>query len=101
MQQKEEQKPAGPPDFVVPVKATASKQFLSNKAFVMNLKKAWQTGSLQLINFELTEIPNEVIQIESINIEGEQWWQKCPLTKLDLSNNNIEEIPLFETYLRV
>lgn len=71
------------------VKKNVSKSFLSNKAFVMNIKKAFQTGTLALLNFEFEEFPNEIINIETINIEGESWWQKCPLTKLDLSNNKL------------
>jgi hypothetical protein len=53
---------------------------------------------LALVHFDLQDFPEEIINIETINLEGEEWWQKCPLTKLDLTNNSIAEIPIYDTY---
>lgn len=50
------------------------------------------------MHFDLQDFPEEIINIETINLEGEEWWQKCPLTKLDLTNNSIAEIPIYDTY---
>ncbi|CAD8080152.1 unnamed protein product [Paramecium sonneborni] len=100
LQQKQDIKEEkGPANFVVPVQATNKRKsnLLNNKAFVAGIKKAWQTGNLALVHYDLQDFPDEIINIDTINLEGEEWWQKCPLTKLDLTNNNIQEIPIYDT----
>jgi hypothetical protein len=42
--------------------------------------------------------PEELFNIDEINLDGEQWWNKNPLTKIDLSNNRIVEIPPLSKY---
>ncbi|CAK80424.1 unnamed protein product (macronuclear) [Paramecium tetraurelia] len=100
LQQKQDIKEEkGPANFVVPVQTTNKRKsnLLNNKAFVAAIKKAWQTGNLALVHYDLQDFPDEIINIDTINLEGEEWWQKCPLTKLDLTNNNIQDIPLYDT----
>ncbi|CAD8081571.1 unnamed protein product [Paramecium sonneborni] len=100
LQQKQDIKEEkGPANFVVPVQTTNKRKsnLLNNKAFIAAIKKAWQTGNLALVHYDLQDFPDEIINIDTINLEGEEWWQKCPLTKLDLTNNSIQEIPLYDT----
>lgn len=56
------------------------------------LKDARTSGSLNLSNRSLSEVPNEVYQSMDSLGEGEKWWEAVELQKLILAHNDIESI---------
>lgn len=56
------------------------------------LKNARISGRLNISNRNLNEIPSSVLKLED-QLFGEKWWTVSPLLKLDISYNNISEIP--------
>lgn len=56
------------------------------------IKKAHQTGSLNLSSFSFTFLPNEIYFIDQIIQNNENFWEIIPLNKLDLSYNIIQNI---------
>ncbi|KAG6755301.1 hypothetical protein POTOM_041121 [Populus tomentosa] len=56
------------------------------------LKAARSSGSLNLSNRSLREVPDEVYKILDAVGEGEKWWENVELQKLILAHNNIESI---------
>jgi len=57
------------------------------------IQQAQKTGFIQIINAELAIFPNEVANIADIRFDNSKWWEINPITKVDLSNNNIKEVP--------
>jgi hypothetical protein len=57
------------------------------------VKRALQTGTFNFVGQEANEIPPELFKIEDIPLDGQNWWECCPLTKMDFSNNSIRVIP--------
>ncbi|EWS71822.1 hypothetical protein TTHERM_000716187 (macronuclear) [Tetrahymena thermophila SB210] len=62
------------------------------KAIIGSLKRARRTGQLTLIGLELKEFPKQIAQYQDLQLD-DNWWEIAPLTKLDLSNNEIKQIP--------
>jgi leucine-rich repeat protein SHOC2 len=56
-------------------------------------KAARKTGSLNLSSKQMTAVPLEIFALDSILEQDENFWEVCPLTKLDLSHNEITELP--------
>ena len=56
------------------------------------LKRAQQSGTLNLQGRGLTIFPNEIVIFEQLRLI-ENWWEAYDLKKVDLSNNEIESIP--------
>ncbi|KAJ6376408.1 hypothetical protein OIU76_025532 [Salix suchowensis] len=56
------------------------------------LKTARSSGSLNLSNRSLREVPEEVYKILDAVGEGEKWWENVELQKLILAHNSIESI---------
>ncbi|XP_019051523.1 PREDICTED: plant intracellular Ras-group-related LRR protein 6 isoform X2 [Nelumbo nucifera] len=54
------------------------------------LKAARSSGSLNLSNRSLREVPDEVYQILDAVREDEKWWEAAEMQKLILAHNNIE-----------
>ncbi|KAJ8615357.1 hypothetical protein MRB53_034729 [Persea americana] len=54
------------------------------------LKAARTSGSLNLSNRSLSEVPGEVYGSLDAVGEGEKWWEAVELQKLILAHNNIE-----------
>lgn len=59
----------------------------------LGLKKAKQNGFICLPNMKLLDFPCEITKFYEIDFPDEKWWESFPLTKLDLSNNEISIIP--------
>ena len=55
------------------------------------LKSARATGNLSLSNRGLKVFPAEVSNFSNLNYD-QKWWELVPLSKLDLSNNEIDSI---------
>jgi Leucine-rich repeat (LRR) protein len=66
---------------------------IEKKSLINTIKRALQTGSFQMIGQELKMFPIEVCRIDTLNFEDQNWWDCNPITKMDLSNNNIQDIP--------
>jgi leucine-rich repeat protein SHOC2 len=56
-------------------------------------KAARKTGSLNLSSKQLTAVPLEIFALETVLEQDENFWEVCPLAKLDLSHNEIAELP--------
>lgn len=56
------------------------------------LIKAKQTGVLIVQNRQLKLFPQEILRFQDLQVI-ENWWDGCELTKVDLSNNEIGDIP--------
>ena len=61
-------------------------------AIVSSLKRAQQTGVFTLADKEITAFPPELCHLDEQNLET-KWWEISHLSKIDLSNNKIKEIP--------
>ena len=70
-----------------------AKSIVVNKTLSNAIKKSWQTGAFVLNNQSLKEFPLELCSLDEINLDGEVWWNKCPLIKIDLTANLIPTIP--------
>ncbi|KAF4732462.1 Leucine-rich repeat-containing protein 40, partial [Perkinsus olseni] len=57
------------------------------------LKKAFTSGSLTLTAAGLTQVPPQLLQLDSISLEGVNWWESNTIEKVDLSGNDIRELP--------
>ena len=56
------------------------------------LKRAKQTGVLTLTDKQLKLFPEEILKFQDLQVI-ENWWEGVPLTKVDLSNNEIPSVP--------
>ncbi|CAK7327596.1 unnamed protein product [Dovyalis caffra] len=56
------------------------------------LKAGRTSGSLNLSNRSLREVPDEVYKSLDAVAEGEKWWENVELQKLILAHNNIESV---------
>ncbi|KAF4739954.1 Leucine-rich repeat-containing protein 40 [Perkinsus olseni] len=57
------------------------------------LKKAFTSGSLTLAAAGLTQVPPQLLQLDSTTLEGISWWERNTIEKVDLSGNGIRELP--------
>ncbi|KAH3765974.1 Leucine-rich repeat [Pelomyxa schiedti] len=58
------------------------------------VKRCRQTGSFVLKGLGLSQIPNEVLNYASLPSDSnDKWWEFEPLLKLDMSENQIHELP--------
>ncbi|KAF4697419.1 Leucine-rich repeat-containing protein 40 [Perkinsus olseni] len=57
------------------------------------LKKAFTSGSLTLAAAGLTQVPPQLLQLDSTTLEGISWWESNTIEKVDLSGNDIRELP--------
>ena len=62
---------------------------LSQKSLIERMRQAKTTGTLNLSNAELTVIPSEIYNFENLGVEGKDWWLENPLSKLNISQNDI------------
>jgi hypothetical protein len=59
----------------------------------MQLKQAQRTGHMRLCNSGLRAIPTNAFLIHEVRFgEDDQWWDRTPISRIDLTNNEIEEI---------
>eukprot|EP01017_Pseudomicrothorax_dubius_P038901 TRINITY_DN5901_c0_g1_i3.p1 TRINITY_DN5901_c0_g1~~TRINITY_DN5901_c0_g1_i3.p1 ORF type:complete len:763 (+),score=167.89 TRINITY_DN5901_c0_g1_i3:74-2290(+) len=65
----------------------------SSKSMTNALARARQTGVLNLPNAGMTTFPPELCNFDNVVYNDQKWWELVPLTKIDLSNNEIAEIP--------
>ncbi|XP_050218364.1 plant intracellular Ras-group-related LRR protein 6 [Mercurialis annua] len=56
------------------------------------LKAARTSGSLNLSNRSLSDVPDEVYKITDAAGDGDKWWEAVELQKLILAHNNIESL---------
>jgi hypothetical protein len=61
-----------------------------NKMLEKKILRAKETGAMDLAGLDLPEIPDKVIGFENVTLEGQKWWTAQPLTKLNISNNQIK-----------
>jgi Leucine-rich repeat (LRR) protein len=58
-----------------------------------------QTGTFNYVGQETKEIPPELFKLEELPLDGQNWWDCNPITKMDFSNNEItvvsEKISIF------
>jgi len=79
------------PGFGVTPQQAAAKQ--SNAKMMEGaLKRAKQSGTFSLQGRSLKQFPMELCKFTELEI-GDNWWESYELSKLDLSNNEIPEIP--------
>lgn len=64
------------------------------KALEAAFSQAKQTGTFSYPNKSLTAVPQELINFDSLQLPSMNWWQTSPLLKIDLSNNQINVLPL-------
>jgi hypothetical protein len=63
-----------------------------NKQLEQALTRAKQTGNLTVCDRALKAFLDEILKFEDLQVI-ENWWEGCPLTKIDLSNNEIPSVP--------
>eukprot|EP01060_Flectonema_neradi_P017692 TRINITY_DN24539_c0_g1_i1.p1 TRINITY_DN24539_c0_g1~~TRINITY_DN24539_c0_g1_i1.p1 ORF type:complete len:640 (+),score=78.96 TRINITY_DN24539_c0_g1_i1:79-1920(+) len=63
----------------------------------LNLKeclvKSLQSGVLALSGRGLSTLPKEFGALDTLQYDNKTWWEEVELTKLDLSNNELSELP--------
>ncbi len=62
---------------------------LSQKSLLERMRQAKTSGVLNLSNADLTTIPPEIYNFENLGVEGKDWWLENPLSRLNVSNNDI------------
>jgi len=60
---------------------------------IKRLQKSQSSGFIQLDNLNLAVFPTEAINIQEMRFDTQKWWDIVPITKADLSNNKITEVP--------
>ena len=63
-----------------------------NKMLDAALTRAKNTGNLTISDRQLKNFPDEILKFEDLQVI-ENWWEGMPLTKIDLTNNEIPSIP--------
>ena len=81
------------PDHDTIVVGAPPKQGGVTKFMEMALKKAKECGTLNLQGKGLKVFPAEIVHFNDLSGVVDNWWQGFDLTKIDLSNNEIPEIP--------
>ena len=66
---------------------------IEKKSFIMALKRALETGGFNYVGQEATSFPDQLWHIDDVKIEDQNWWECNPIVKVDVSNNEIPEIP--------
>ena len=64
-----------------------------SKALIAAYKRAKQSGTFICVSQKLIQFPADLPNFTEMTIPGENWWDGYDLTKVDLSNNDIPEIP--------
>jgi len=64
-----------------------------SKSLIACYKRAKTSGAFILQSNGLKTFPAELANFAEFTIPGENWWDGCELTKIDVSNNEIPEIP--------
>lgn len=54
---------------------------------------AQKTGVIQINSLDLAVFPKQIQDIAELRFDAQKWWDIVPITKLDLSNNSIKEVP--------
>ena len=67
-----------------------------SKTILLKLKQARTTGTINISNLHLTEIPSEIMD-PNVNIPDINWWEMVDITRLDASNNNLSETSFNDT----
>ena len=60
---------------------------------ITQYKRAKQSGAFIMQSHGLKVFPAELCNFIEYCIPGENWWDGSELTKIDVSNNEIPEIP--------
>ena len=60
---------------------------IEKKSLVKTIKRALQTGGLNLVGQDLREVPADLFRIEDLPLEETNWWECVAITKMDFSNN--------------
>jgi hypothetical protein len=63
-----------------------------NKQMEGALKRAKETGVLQISDRQIKLFPPEILKFEELQVI-ENWWEGVPLQKIDMSNNEIPSVP--------
>ncbi len=56
------------------------------------MTRAKQTGNLTICDRGIKNFPEEILKFEDLQVI-ENWWEGMPLTKIDMSNNEIPSVP--------
>ena len=59
----------------------------------MAIKRAFETGTFNFVGQEATQFPQQLWKVDQLNIEDQNWWECNPIIRIDVSNNEITEIP--------
>lgn len=69
------------------------KQEVISKSLIAAYKRAKQSGTFNCPSHNLKVFPKELANFAEMTIPGENWWDGNDLRKIDVSNNEIEEVP--------
>ena len=75
-----------------PVASQAAHVSTGNKMLDAALTRAKNSGNLTISDKQLKNFPDEILKFEDLQVL-ENWWEGMPLTKIDLTNNEIPSIP--------
>lgn len=53
-------------------------------SITQSLRRAKETGHLQLSNRGLSDFPEEATRLETVLTEEEKWWEVVPLKTIDI-----------------
>lgn len=59
------------------------------KILEKKILRAKESGSMDLSGLGLTELPEQVTGFENVTLQDQKWWTANPLSKLNVSNNQI------------
>ncbi|KRX10051.1 hypothetical protein PPERSA_08454 [Pseudocohnilembus persalinus] len=65
---------------------------VGQKAVINAIKRARQNGNLNLQNLSLETFPEDIVNFSELQFEDQKWWDTHPLHKIDMTNNNIQQI---------
>ena len=75
-----------------PAASQAAHVSTGNKMLDAALTRAKNSGNLTISDKQLKNFPDEILKFEDLQVL-ENWWEGMPLTKIDLTNNEIPSIP--------
>lgn len=74
-------------------KAVSAQAEGQSKSLIAAYKRAKQSGTFICVSHNLKQFPSELANFADMTIPGENWWDGYDLTKVDVSNNEIAEVP--------
>lgn len=59
------------------------------KLLEKKILRAKETGAMDLSGLDLTDIPEQVLTFETVQLQDQKWWTAEHLKKLNVSNNKL------------